>query len=110
MWMLLETDPAVSDFCERPGYIKIGERLQLADFWVPYVDKDELVILSDADLRECTSGGGHSQCSLDGYTLSVRRIALAELTAARVWIENWQRMLPYVIANRDLFPRRYRKR
>lgn len=49
MWMLLETDPAVTDFCERPGYIKIEERPQLVDFWVRYVNKDELVILRDAD-------------------------------------------------------------
>lgn len=38
MWILLETDPAVADFCERPGYIKIEEHPQLVVFWVRYVE------------------------------------------------------------------------
>ncbi|MNT70659.1 hypothetical protein D3C72_2090710 [compost metagenome] len=27
---------------------------------------------------------------------------MAELVAARTWIDNWQRMLPYLVANRAL--------
>jgi hypothetical protein len=42
------------------------------------------------------------QSSIDGNALIIRRVAPAELAAARVWIENWQRMLPYVIANQGL--------
>jgi hypothetical protein len=42
--------------------------------------------------------------SLDGNALSIRRVAPADLAAARVWIDNWQRMPPYVVANRGLIP------
>ncbi|WP_429260871.1 hypothetical protein [Paraburkholderia sp. GAS334] len=104
VWMLLETDPMVIDFCERPGYMRIDGRLRLVDFWVRYVDKYELVILNDTDFMDCDSEAGRSQCSLDGNALSIRRIAPAELAAARVWIDNWQRMLPYVVANRGRIP------
>jgi hypothetical protein len=47
-WVLLEADPAVIAFCERPGYIKFGGQQYLSDFWVRYVGRQELVILSDS--------------------------------------------------------------
>ena len=100
-WVLLEADPQVITFCERPGYVQINGHDRLADFWVRYVDRDELVILDD------NPGGGdttQSDRNLDVHTSSIRRVVPAELAAARVWIENWQRMLPCLVANRDLVP------
>src|ERR1700709_2534778 len=100
-WVLLEADPQVITFCERPGYVQINGHDRLADFWVRYVDRDELVILDD------NPGGGdttQSDRNLDVHTFSIRRVVSAELAAARVWIENWQRMLPCLVANRDLVP------
>jgi hypothetical protein len=47
LWVLLEADPLVVAFCERPGYIQIDRHKRLADFWVRYVDRNELVILED---------------------------------------------------------------
>lgn len=32
VWILIETDPVVIAFCERPGYIEIERRPRLADF------------------------------------------------------------------------------
>lgn len=49
-------------------------------------------------MSEATS----SHRSLDDNALSIRRVGPAELAVARVWIENWQRMLPYVVANHGL--------
>lgn len=100
-WVLLEADPLVITFCERPGYIQINEHKRLADFWVRYVDRDELVILDD---RSCEVDATKPDRSLDVATCSIRRVVPAELAAARVWIENWQRMLPCLVANRNLVP------
>jgi hypothetical protein len=44
-WILIETDPAVRAFCERPGYVQLREQRQLADFWVSFVDRQELILL-----------------------------------------------------------------
>jgi hypothetical protein len=41
---------------------------------------------------------------LDVDTCTIRQVAQAELAAARIWIDNWQRMLPCLVANRDLVP------
>jgi len=47
-WILFEAYPAVIVFCERPGCVNVNGKERLADFWVRYVDRQELVILDDA--------------------------------------------------------------
>ncbi|MGF6778654.1 hypothetical protein [Paraburkholderia sp. GAS334] len=99
-WLLLEADPAVITFCERPGYVHVDGQQRLADFLVRYVDRqEELVILDDLRADDHTA---KFHRDLDGAALSVRRVSAADLAAARVWIDNWQRMLPCVVANRGL--------
>ncbi|WP_407935811.1 hypothetical protein [Cupriavidus necator] len=49
-WLLLEADPAVVTFCEWPAYAQIDGSRRLADFWVRYGDREELVLL-DRDAR-----------------------------------------------------------
>ncbi|NIE64370.1 hypothetical protein F3J17_10885 [Burkholderia sp. Ax-1719] len=39
---------------------------------------------------------------VDEPALPVRRVKAADHAAARMWIDNWQRMLPYVVAIRAL--------
>jgi hypothetical protein len=98
-WVLLEADPMVITFCERPGYVQINGSNRLADFWARYVDRDELVMLDDHPSEGNATKPGRE---LNVDTFSIRRVAPAELAAARVWIENWQRMLPCLVANGDL--------
>ncbi|MFC0403092.1 hypothetical protein [Paraburkholderia rhizosphaerae] len=100
-WVLLEADPRVITFCERPGYIQINGHNRLADFWVRYIDRDELVILDDCHYKDDATKAVRN---LDVQTFLIRKVVRAELAAARVWIENWQRMLPCLVANRDLVP------
>lgn len=101
-WVLLEADPLVITFCERPGYVQFNGHNRLADFWARYVDRNELVILDD---RVCFEGDATKpDRTLDTQVCSIRWVVPAELAAARVWIENWQRILPCLVANRDLVP------
>lgn len=100
-WVLFEANPAVITFCERPGYVQIDGHQRLADFWVRYVDRQELVLL-DEPQAECDAT--KSRRDLDGEAVPIRRVPPAELFAARVWIDNWQRMLPCLVANRGLVP------
>ena len=34
-------------FCERPGHVLINGDRHLADFWVRYVEHEELVVLTE---------------------------------------------------------------
>ncbi|MFM0572890.1 hypothetical protein PQQ88_31940 [Paraburkholderia caledonica] len=99
-WLLLEANPKVITFCERPGYVLINEDRHLADFWVRYVDRDELVVLSEL-LGAFVDA---SQAELDTCTADIRFVTSAELAAARAWTDNWQRILPYLVGNRGLVP------
>ncbi|MDH6147223.1 MULTISPECIES: hypothetical protein [Paraburkholderia] len=100
-WLLLEANPKVINFCERPGYVLINGKRHLTDFWMRYVDRDELVVLS-----ELLSGSDvdASRAEVDAGTAAIRFVASAELAAARAWTDNWQRILPYLVANRALVP------
>lgn len=100
-WLLLEANPAVTCFCERPGYVQLNGQRQLADFWVEFFDHQELVVLDEVcDVPDSAK----SDRSLDETGLPIRRVSSADLIAARMWIDNWQRMLPYVVANREIVP------
>jgi hypothetical protein len=97
-WVLLEADPAVRRFCERPGFIQFDGKCHLADFWVRYVDRQELVILFDSSIEMA----GKPDAILDAAALTVRSVQPAEIATSRVWIENWKRILPCVVATRGL--------
>jgi len=99
LWLLLEADPAVMSFCERPGYVVIDGHRRLTEFWVRYVEREELLLLDDSASADDTETARHD---LDGQVCSVRCVASSELAAAHAWIDNWQRMLPYLVANRGL--------
>jgi hypothetical protein len=102
-WVLLEASPTVEAFCERPGFVIIGGQKLLADFWVRYADREELVILTETtpeDLAKSEVGG-----MLDRQELSIRRVEPADLIASRVWINNWRSMLPCLVANCRLLAR-----
>ncbi|WP_250480793.1 hypothetical protein [Caballeronia sp. GAOx1] len=99
-WVILEASPAVKAFCENPGFVIIGGQQILADFWIRYADRHELVILSETafEIDAVSETGG----TLHMQGLSIRRIESAELLAARAWIDNWRSMLPCLVANRKL--------
>ena len=102
-WVLLEANSTVEAFCERPGFVIIGGQQILADFWVRYADRQELVILSEAaSAFDAVSNDGGT---LDMQGLSIRRVESAELLASRVRINNWRSMLPCLVANRRLLAR-----
>ncbi|MDR5736247.1 hypothetical protein QCE47_28510 [Caballeronia sp. LZ025] len=99
-WLLLEANPKVISFCERPGYVLIDGNRRLADFWVRFADREELVVLIEESSNSDAEALGRD---LDAAS-QVRLVASGELAAARVWTDNWQRILPYLVANRGLAP------
>jgi hypothetical protein len=98
-WVLIEADPSAIEFCVRPGYVHVSERKCIADFWVRYADRQELILLVDRGDVACEpkySG------DLNAALMPVRYVPRVEHVTARTWIDNWQRMLPCIIATRKL--------
>jgi hypothetical protein len=78
-------------FCERPVYLGRGAK-PLVDFWVMEEGREVLLIVD--------TEGPASLLAPDGVKLPVRSVA-CELAAMRVWIGNWERMLPVMVSCRS---------
>jgi hypothetical protein len=92
-WIRLEADPTIQTLCERPAYLDLADGKRLADFWVRQGDREMLLIV-DAERQASTATIGDAE-------LAVRTIPPAELAAGRIWISNWQRMLPAITSCRQ---------
>ncbi len=92
-WIRLESDPSVLAFCERPLALDEGDNKRLIDYWVRTRDQEALLIIGDERPAPNMTSGNAS--------LPVRSVPLAELAAARIWIANWERMLPCLVACRS---------
>ena len=90
-WVVLEADPSVEVFCERPVRLRAAQGETVADFWVRSQHHEAILLLGKHDLSAL-------QAEIAGVALQV--VAEAEVAAARVWILNWQRMLPVIVAAR----------
>lgn len=95
LWLLIETAPAVQTFCERPGYVQIGETRRLGDFWGDYGGHQEF-LLSDSlpDIPFASPQGREPD------VVPIRSVTSTDLAAACVWIDNWRHMLPWLVATR----------
>jgi hypothetical protein len=91
-WIRLEADPSVQTFCERPVYLDLAGK-RLADFWVRQDDREMLIVVDDESPT--------STITIGNAELEIFSIAPAELAAARIWIGNWERMLPAMTACRQ---------
>lgn len=87
-WIRLEADPSVSTFCERPTRIGPDPASQLINYWVSRKQAQEFVMLVASEMP------ANLPNEHDGEPLRV--VTPAELVAASIWIDNWQRMLPVI--------------
>jgi hypothetical protein len=92
--LFLEADPSVRVYCERPAFLEIGNERRLADFWVKYADREWFLFLGDNPYS--------SMARIESREYEVRAVPPAELAAAWIWIENWERILPVVTSCQGL--------
>ena len=90
-WVVLEADPGVEVFCERPVRFRAAQGEAVADFWVRSQHHEAILLLGEHDQSALPA-------EIAGVALQV--VAEAEVAAARMWILNWQRMLPVIVAAR----------
>jgi hypothetical protein len=89
-WLLLEADPAVKIFCERPAYVE-GEAGRLIDYWVSRGRFAKFWVLAP------------SETETPAFPKSVHGVALrvlgrADLIAFDQRIHNWSQILPYRVS------------
>ena len=93
-WICLEADPSIETFCECPVYLGTGDDKRLVDFWTRQRGRETLLIIDEKNQA--------TTITIDGTELSVRTVLPIELATARVWTDNWERMLLAIISCRQL--------
>lgn len=93
LWTLLESNPRVSAYCERPAYWHHSERQQLIDFWIK-AGRRELYLIVTANPRS-----PRAALPSPDENIGVRYVHVKNLASRKVWIENWLRIVPYLCAN-----------
>lgn len=102
-WVLLEADPSVIGFCERPCWWIDSRHRFLVDFWIATsVSEYALVIDPMVDFsRRGNRAHYHSDPSLSApQVVSIRTVCRTDVEANRIFIGNWQRILAYLTAYR----------
>jgi hypothetical protein len=89
-WLLLEADPAVKVFCERPAYVEGGAG-RLIDFWVSRGRHAKFWVL-------CPSESEKPALPRSVQGVALRILRRADLMALDRRIHNWSQILPYRVS------------
>jgi len=91
LWVMLEANPGVTTYCERPALVS-NQRDSHAVFWLLLNGHPQCLALELAS--ESTP---HEDSSVDTpSSLLIQTIRPADLDEHRVWIQNWMTLLPYL--------------
>ena len=93
LWLVLEADPNVINFCERPIRLltETGERV--IDFWSRDANSETYWCVGDAPANTVEPASLNS--------IPIHYVPLPQLAADEQWARNWQAMLPVIIAHAD---------
>jgi hypothetical protein len=89
-WLLLEADPAVKVFCERPAYLE-GEAGRLVDFWVSRGRHAKFWVLWPSEAEK-------SPLPKSVQGVALRIVRRADLMALDRRIQNWSQIVPYRVS------------
>lgn len=96
LWAMLEANPSVTRYCERPSWpAECGPRPAL-DFWV--LREHQPVWLASEELASTLPI--QDPCQQQGIV--VQSVTTKNLDSHRVWIQNWLSLLPYLSATSSL--------
>lgn len=87
-WLLLESDPSIKTFCERPAYLQ-DQAGRLIDFWVSRGRQASFWQLA-------TDKAEHITWPARVHGLPLRIIPREEMVAHSTRIQNWSRIVPYL--------------
>ena len=104
LWLAVEANPKVIDFCERPAFVDTSDR-RVIDFWVRLgPGGGEFWLLDHANDDEQFDVAAGASAQEDGaaiveqlHGLPLRRIARAELLGWSTPVSNWARIIPYLV-------------
>ncbi|RQR48113.1 hypothetical protein DIE19_33665 [Burkholderia sp. Bp9126] len=102
LWIMLEANPGVTSYCERPALSVEREMEPLADFWIMRDGREQWLSIDDspdvqADAYEPQPAAQTSRSAPDAEIISRE-----EIERHRIWIQNWMLLLPYLATGAHL--------
>ena len=89
LWTLLEANPGVTRYVERPCEVDDATEGLATDFWAMRHGRATWLRVEGATHEQSTAG-------LPAQNPSLVLVSAEELDRHRVWIQNWQSLLPYL--------------
>jgi hypothetical protein len=101
LWVMLEANPGVTNYCERPALSVEQAAEPVADFWVMRDGVQQWLIVDDnVDEARVPDPHSASQTTQDGPC--VETIFRKDIECHRIWIQNWMSLLPYLATGSHL--------
>jgi hypothetical protein len=94
-WALIESCPLITEFCEHPGYVDIGDQRVLAEFWVKGNEQQAFLKL-DGGIELLPEHPGEVPTFTE---VVIDRVLPSWFEPYREWIANWLQINPYLVAN-----------
>lgn len=98
-WLLLESDPAVVAYCERPLLIPGAKPKRFVDFWVGYKGHEEIWLLSSGDEQADFEPAPALSDWAKSNRCAIRAIKPPD-ESARTYLDNWGVIVRELSSNR----------
>jgi hypothetical protein len=105
-WVLLEADPDVETYCERPivtNHENIKNRI--VDFWVKRKDQEEILFIrkpkQNKHQPDITNDPAFKAWVKD-QNINIKVVTASEILAQPIYLENWQTILHFLASNMEL--------
>jgi hypothetical protein len=103
-WILLEADPTVISYCERPLIVPDTKPKRLVDFWVRFRDREELWILLRHSQPDTNTEPHDAMPAFATWAASnkiaVRFVKPIDPVERKTYLDNWGRIIRELSANR----------
>ncbi|MCM2496218.1 hypothetical protein ACVCIH_20415 [Burkholderia glumae] len=95
LWVMLEANPSVTTYCERPVLSVEPATQPIADFWVMR-DGAEQWLMVDDNVDEARVHDPHLASQATQAVSNVETISCKDIEHHCIWIQNWMSLLPYL--------------
>ena len=101
-WLLLESNPAVLSYCERPVVAPETKPKLVVDFWAGYAERDELWIVSRNPAPDANIGTAMPAFArwAEDNKYKVRQLSPPSVTEDKIYLDNWGTIVRELSANR----------
>jgi hypothetical protein len=101
-WLLLESDPLVLSYCERPVIVPDTKPKVVVDFWAGYSGRDELWLLNRSE--ETSTDIDATLPSFAQWAkankFKIRQLPCPDEVQVKVYLDNWGKIIRELSANR----------